>query len=217
VKDVRASIATSGWLAEEMETKVALIQALIPLGLQADGEVLDAEVTALAGTRYCQTGGQAGVVRWGQQRGSVYLADQKLAIPVPRVRDRAANREVALSFSPPYSLPQYWREWPRLPSTARNILTRPTPSAPRRALVPGEHSFIVRVLRARKAPGRSLLLLHDPASDAGSRVAVSMEACRISTMRLSSGSEMLSGGMRTITLPIGRSKSPLRRASIATR
>jgi hypothetical protein len=80
---------------------VALIQALIPLGLQAVGEALDAEVTALAGTRYCQTGGQAGVVRWGQQRGSVYLADQKLAIPVPRVRDRAANREVALSFSPP--------------------------------------------------------------------------------------------------------------------
>ncbi len=32
----------------------------------------------------------------------------------------------------------------------------PTPSAPKRALVPGEHSFIVRVLRARRAPGHSL-------------------------------------------------------------
>ena len=82
---------------EEIETTVALIQALIPLGLQAVGEALDAEVTALAGTRYCRTGGQAGVVRWGQQRGSVYLADQKLPIPVPRVRDRAANREVSLT------------------------------------------------------------------------------------------------------------------------
>src|SRR4026208_1924224 len=48
-------------------------------------------------------------------------------------------------------------EWPRLPFTARDILTHPTPSVPRRALVPGEHSFTVRVLRARRAPGRSLL------------------------------------------------------------
>jgi hypothetical protein len=31
--------------------------------------------------------------------------------------------------------------WQRLPSTARNFLTRPTPSAPRRALLPGEHRF----------------------------------------------------------------------------
>jgi len=37
------------------------------------------------------------VVRWGQQPGSVYLADQKLPIPVPRVRDRGANREISLT------------------------------------------------------------------------------------------------------------------------
>jgi hypothetical protein len=49
-------------------------------------------------------------------------------------------------------------ERPRLPFTARDILTRPTPSAPRRALVPGKHSFIVRVLRARRAPVRPPLL-----------------------------------------------------------
>ena len=96
-KDVRGSAAASGLPIEEIETTVALIQALIPLGLQAVGEALDAEVTALAGTRYRRTGGQAGVVRWGQQRGSVYLADQKLPIPVPRVRDRAANREGSLT------------------------------------------------------------------------------------------------------------------------
>jgi len=96
-KDVRASAATSGLPAEEIETKVALIQALIPLGLHAVGEALEAEVIALAGARYRRTGGQAGVVRWGQQRGSVSLADQKLPIPVPRVRDRVANREIPLT------------------------------------------------------------------------------------------------------------------------
>ena len=35
-----------------------------------------------------------------------------------------------------------------------------------------------------------------------------MASLRISTMRLSSGRDVLSGGMRIITLPIGRSKSP---------
>jgi len=34
--------------------------------------------------------------------------------------------------------------------TARIILTRPTQSAPRRALDPSEHSFIVRVLRGSR-------------------------------------------------------------------
>ena len=97
VKNVRASAVASGLPTEEIDSTVALIQALIPLGLQAVGEALDAEVTALAGTRYCRTGGRPGVVRWGQQPGSVYLADQKLPVPVPRVRDRVANREIPLT------------------------------------------------------------------------------------------------------------------------
>lgn len=72
---------------------VALIQALIPLGLRAVGEALEAEVTALAGPRYDRG---SPVVRWGRQRGSVYLADQKVPLAVPRLRDRAQQREVPL-------------------------------------------------------------------------------------------------------------------------
>ena len=67
VKDVRASAAASGLPTEEIDSTVALIQALIPLGLQAVGEALDAEVTALAGARYRRTGGHPDVVRWGKQ------------------------------------------------------------------------------------------------------------------------------------------------------
>src|SRR5205823_7794612 len=37
------------------------------------------------------------VVRWGQQPGSIYLADQKLPITVPRVRDQRERREVPLA------------------------------------------------------------------------------------------------------------------------
>lgn len=68
---------------DDQASVVALIQAVIPLGLQAVGEVLEAEVTKLAGERYGRTGGHPGLVRGGQQPGSVYLLDQKLPIRLP--------------------------------------------------------------------------------------------------------------------------------------
>lgn len=76
---------------------LAMIQALIPLGLRAVEEALLAEVEALAGPRYARDDQRPAVVRWGAQRGSIYLADQKLAITVPRVRDAQARREVPLA------------------------------------------------------------------------------------------------------------------------
>jgi putative transposase len=76
---------------------VAMIQALIPLGLQAVEEALLAEVQALAGPRYSRDDAQPDLVRWGAQRGSIYLADQKLQISVPRVRDRREVREIPLA------------------------------------------------------------------------------------------------------------------------
>ncbi len=82
--------------AEDVDSAVALIQALIPLGLKAVEEALEAEVTALVGEWYSRSGGRPGVVRWSQERGSVYLADQKLPITYQRVRDRARNAEVPL-------------------------------------------------------------------------------------------------------------------------
>ena len=81
----------------ELDTRVELIQALIPIGLEAVNEVLQREVCRLAGERYSRQGGVPGYARWGGQRGSVYLADQKVAIAVPRVRDRRRGQEVPLS------------------------------------------------------------------------------------------------------------------------
>lgn len=75
---------------------LAMIQALIPLGLRAVAEALHAEVEALAGQRYARDD-RAGVTRWGKQPGSIYLADQKVPIKVPRVRDRRAGCEVPLT------------------------------------------------------------------------------------------------------------------------
>ena len=82
---------------EDVNTTVALIQALIPLGLRAVGEALATEVTRLVGPRYSRTGGIPGYVRWGHQPGSIYLADQKLPITYQRVRDRRRKTEVPLT------------------------------------------------------------------------------------------------------------------------
>jgi len=82
---------------DDHTVSVAMIQALIPLGLRAVEEALQQEVTQLAGARYAREDGRPDVVRWGQQRGSVFLADQKLPVQVPRVRDRRAGRELALA------------------------------------------------------------------------------------------------------------------------
>lgn len=80
-----------------VDAKVALIQSLIPLGLLHVAEALQQEVEMLAGPRYARQGGQPGLVRYGKQAGSVYLADQKLGIEVPRVRDLPRNQEVTLA------------------------------------------------------------------------------------------------------------------------
>jgi transposase-like protein len=76
---------------------LAMIQALIPLGLRAVEDALQQEVRALAGARYAHGDGHPGIARWGTQAGSIFLADQKLPIAVPRIRDRAARREVPLA------------------------------------------------------------------------------------------------------------------------
>lgn len=80
----------------EHAVSLAMIQALIPLGLRAVEERLQADVVALAGRRYAHDDGHTGVVRWGHQPGSVFLADQKLALEVPRVRDQHRGCEVPL-------------------------------------------------------------------------------------------------------------------------
>lgn len=81
---------------EDFDARVALIQALIPLGLAAVGEELEAEVTRLAGEPYERSGRQPGHVRWTKQDGSIYLLDQKHPIRYQRVRDQTKGTEVTL-------------------------------------------------------------------------------------------------------------------------
>lgn len=78
----------------ERESRLAMIQALIPLGLKAVEEELQGEVRLLVGERYER--GSGSFKRWGANPGSVFVGDQKLRVNVPRVRDRDENREVPL-------------------------------------------------------------------------------------------------------------------------
>ena len=78
---------------DDIDVKVSLIQALIPVGLEAINRQLQEEVTMLAGEKYRH--GKENV-RWTRQGGSVYLLDQKVPLKVPRVRNKLQNSEVPL-------------------------------------------------------------------------------------------------------------------------
>lgn len=85
---------------DDARVTLAMIQALIPVGLKAVEDALQPEVRLLAGARYAhddEHSGTAGRVRWGKQPGSVFLADQKVPITVPRVRDLGRHGEVPLA------------------------------------------------------------------------------------------------------------------------
>ena len=79
---------------DDIDIRVSLIQALIPVGLHEVNKQLQQEVLMLAGKRYLH--GKENV-RWTKQGGSVYLLDQKVPIKVPRVRNKIRNVEVPLA------------------------------------------------------------------------------------------------------------------------
>ena len=75
---------------EDLNVKVSLIQALIPLGLKAVEEELQKEVEMLLNNPSEKN------TTWGKNPGSIYLQDQKAPIMVQRVRDRYQHKEQIL-------------------------------------------------------------------------------------------------------------------------
>ncbi len=70
----------------ELDTKIEMIRALIPLGLIHVEELLDEEVKVLAGERYARKEESLRGRRHGSNPGTVGMAGQRVAIRVPRVR-----------------------------------------------------------------------------------------------------------------------------------
>ena len=110
VKSIEKENFTSPPLLEEdlsaLDTRIELIQALIPLGLEAVAEELQSDVTRLTGEKYSRKGTKNSNRRWGSQQGSVYLSDQKVPLSVPRGRDVAADAEVSLDVYHQFQSPR---------------------------------------------------------------------------------------------------------------
>jgi transposase-like protein len=93
--------------ATTIDGKAELIQMLIPLGLKAVNDELQAELQQLTGERFRHDGGP---MRWGKQAGSIYLGDEKFRIEVPRVRDVEEGREISLESYGRFQKPRHMDE-----------------------------------------------------------------------------------------------------------
>jgi putative transposase len=80
----------------EVNGKIELIKALIPLGLMHAAEELQKEVTRLAGEWYEHEKGGKLCVRYGSNRSSIRIGGQKVPLVVPRVRNLRRDQEVPL-------------------------------------------------------------------------------------------------------------------------
>lgn len=74
--------------------RLAMIQALIPIALEAVEKALQSEISELAGERYSRG---SDISRYGSNPGSIFLGDQKVKIKVPRARNSSTNEEAILS------------------------------------------------------------------------------------------------------------------------
>ena len=88
-------IDREGYAELEVDATVELIRSVVPLGLLHIEELLDEEVTALAGERYARKAPSVGGRRHGSNPGTVGLAGQRVPIRVPRIRPVTA-REIPL-------------------------------------------------------------------------------------------------------------------------
>ena len=88
-------IDREGYAELEVDAKVEWIRSLVPLGLLHIEELLDEEVTALAGERYARKDPSVGGRRHGSNPGTVGLAGQRVPIRVPRIRP-GTEREIPL-------------------------------------------------------------------------------------------------------------------------
>ena len=86
-----AIISRAEYAGFAVDAKVEMIRALVPLGLMHVQELLDDEVTELAGVRHARKASVVRGRRHGSNPGTVRLAGQRVPIRVPRVRSVAGG------------------------------------------------------------------------------------------------------------------------------
>lgn len=88
-------ISREAYEALEMDSRLELIRALIPIGLAHVQEELEREVISLAGPRYSRKSGEEPLHWHGTNPGTVKLAGRKVPVRVPRVRGPAGDVQLA--------------------------------------------------------------------------------------------------------------------------
>ena len=86
-----AVVSREAYAEVDLDAKVEMIRTLVPLGLMHVEELLDQEVTALAGERYARKSAATGARRHGSNPGTVGLGGQRVPIRVPRVRNLSGS------------------------------------------------------------------------------------------------------------------------------
>lgn len=95
IKAGRKLIETLRDRGGDQESRLAAIQALVPVGLLASEWEMKREARRLSGRPYAR-GKENGP--WGANPGFIYLGDQAVSVVVPRVRNRRTNQEVPLTI-----------------------------------------------------------------------------------------------------------------------
>jgi putative transposase len=79
-----------------IDTKLHLIQHHEKMARLLSEELLEEEVTSLAGKRYSRKEEENFFSRWGSNSGSIRIDGEKGPVDVPRVRDTDAEEERSL-------------------------------------------------------------------------------------------------------------------------
>ena len=89
-KDLRGAVA-GAWEAVGQSFE----QFCLLAGVSALSEMMESDVTALAGDAHARNADKAGY-RWGTTRGRLGFQDGKVELQRPRVRSKATGKEMAL-------------------------------------------------------------------------------------------------------------------------
>ena len=84
-------VSREAYADRDLDAKVEMIRILVPLGLMHVGELLDQEVTALAGEHYARKSASIGGRRHGSNPGTIWLGGQRVPLRVPRVRNLSGS------------------------------------------------------------------------------------------------------------------------------
>ena len=82
-----------GYDGQKIDSVSEILSLLVPVAVKEFTRLINQEVDLLCGKRYSQGSTNR---RWGSQAGSIFLANQKVRVEKPRVRNYDSNQEMRL-------------------------------------------------------------------------------------------------------------------------